>query len=207
MTAHEFTPWPKTARLFRNTTVTEKLDGTNVAINISAGYEVEHPAMFELKPGEAIVEGRVWRVSAQSRTRIITPGKGTDNFGFAAWVYENAAALVSALGEGLHFGEWWGRGIQRGYGLDERRFSLFNTDKHRALSTFVGGVLVQPVPVLWVGTFDTEKVSECLRDLRDTGSEAAPGFMNPEGICVFVHATRQVLKATLDDNDAGKWES
>ena len=106
---HEFTPWPKTARLFRDIVVTEKLDGTNAAIHISAGYEVAFPDAFELKPGEAIVDGRLWRLSAQSRKRIITPDN--DNFGFAAWVYDNAAELVSLLGEGLHFGEWWGRGI------------------------------------------------------------------------------------------------
>lgn len=33
------------------------------------------------------------------------------------------------LGKGYHYGEWWGKGIQRGYGLEEKRFSLFNVSR------------------------------------------------------------------------------
>jgi hypothetical protein len=33
------------------------------------------------------------------------------------------------LGPGRHFGEWWGAGIQRRYGLTEKRFSLFNVTR------------------------------------------------------------------------------
>ena len=33
---------------------------------------------------------------------------------------------MTFLVPGRHFGEWWGSGIQRGYGLDEKTFSLFN---------------------------------------------------------------------------------
>lgn len=179
---HEFTPWPKTPRLFRPITVTEKIDGTNAAVHIAD-------------------DGTV---TAQSRNRIITPD--ADNYGFAAWVSANAFDLGSALGTGLHFGEWWGVGIQRGYGLFSRRFSLFNTDRHADLAVNIGGVDVQPVPVLGRGPMDTELVSACLETLVEDGSRAAPGFLNPEGVCVFHHATRQVFKVTLDKNDAGKWE-
>lgn len=186
----EFVAWPKTPRLFRDITVTEKLDGTNAAIHFV--------------PNTGPMEG-TFTVTAQSRNRIIQPG--SDNYGFAHWVHTNASELFALLGPGLHFGEWWGKGIQRGYGLDERRFSPFNTHRHRGVSAFVGDVLVQPVPVLWQGTFREDKIRECLNDLKAEGSEAAPGFPDPEGVCVYHHATRTVFKVTLDGNDAGKWES
>lgn len=216
---HEFQARPKTKRLFRDIVVTEKLDGTNAAIHISAGYEVKYPSMFELKPGEAIVDGRLWRLSAQSRTRIITPGKTTDNYGFAAWVYENAADLVTILGEGVHFGEWWGAGIQRRYDMEGKVFSLFNVDRwyktgedgldsmstRADLSPLAGQI--RAVPVLYSGPFSESQIRVALAKLKLSGSVAAPGFMDPEGICVYHTQTRDVTKVTLDANDAGKWEA
>src|SRR5690606_23517611 len=72
-------------------------------------------------------------IYAGSRNRWLTPDK--DNFGFARWVAERAEALIPVLGPGLHYGEWWGKGIQRGYGVENKRFSLFNTarwaDQHQ----------------------------------------------------------------------------
>lgn len=181
----EFVPWPKTKRLFRNIIVTEKLDGTNAAIHVDAA-------------GVAI--------AAQSRNRLITPED--DNYGFARWVYEHAAELGELLGTGVHFGEWWGRGIQRNYGLSERRFSLFNTAQWDALvPRHVGDVLVAPVPVLYRGEFRESAVRVALAKLGVSGSVAAPGFPNPEGVCVFHTQTRNVYKVTLDANDAGKWEA
>jgi hypothetical protein len=202
---HEFTPWPKTARLFRDIVVTEKLDGTNSAIHITHLA----PSTSTAPPANSSVvgvDGKAFAVSAQSRRRIITPGKTTDNYGFAGWVYDNAAHLVRLLGEGLHFGEWWGKGIQRGYGLDERRFSLFNTERFALTNQLVGGVMVARVPVLYSGTFAEAPICQALTDLGNYGSIAAPGFMNPEGICVYHTQTRNVFKVTLDNNDAGKWE-
>ena len=87
----EFVPFQKIARLNRGMTVTEKIDGSNAAIGIAEDGEVY----------------------AQSRKQLIFPGKSTDNFGFAGWVAEHADELREGLGEGLHFGEWWGAGIQR----------------------------------------------------------------------------------------------
>ncbi|MEU3986091.1 RNA ligase family protein [Streptomyces sp. NPDC026672] len=208
---HEFREWPKTPRLFRDIVVTEKIDGTNSAVHISPGYEVEYPSLFELKPGEVIVDGRLWHVTAQSRKRIITPGKTTDNYGFAAWVYKYAAELVRLLGEGIHFGEWWGHGIQRGYGMEDRRFSLFNTGRYDHLNhddaAVFDGSRVNTVPVLYEGVFDQSHIHHALMSLKIHGSHAAPGFMNPEGICVYHTQTRGVFKVTLDNQDAGKWEA
>ncbi|MFE0326313.1 RNA ligase family protein [Streptomyces sp. NPDC058960] len=218
---HEFTPWPKTARPFRDVVVTEKLDGTNAGIHITA-VPHDEPGEITVYPGEwtsPVVSGTRYVVSAQSRKRIITPGKTTDNFGFAGWVYDNAADLVRILGEGLHFGEWWGRGIQRGYGLDDKVFSLFNTERwfktgedgldsmstRAELSALAGQI--RAVPVLYMGTFSESAIDNALLHLKDCGSVAAPGFMNPEGICVYHTQTRSVFKVTLDNNDAGKWEA
>jgi hypothetical protein len=179
--SYEFTPWPKTARLFKDIVVTEKIDGTNAAIHIND-------------------EGT--EVAAQSRKRLITPED--DNFGFARWVHNNAGALADTLGPGLHFGEWWGRGIQRNYGLDDRRFSLFNTSL--AINDQVGDVEIRTVPIMYEGQFSEWAIRDSLKSLQADGSIAAPGFMNPEGVCVFHTASRTVYKVTIDKNDAGKWE-
>jgi hypothetical protein len=102
----EFTPFPKIPRLFRRVFVTEKLDGTNACV--------------------VVPEDPTQPVLAQSRTRFITPE--ADNYGFADWVSGHETGLRN-LGPGRHFGEWWGAGINRGYGLEERRFSLFNVSR------------------------------------------------------------------------------
>jgi hypothetical protein len=44
-------------------------------------------------------------------------------------------------------------------------------------------------------------------EMATFGFAAAPGFMNPEGICIYHTQTRSVFKVTLDHNDAGKWEA
>jgi hypothetical protein len=206
MTTHEFTAWPKTPRLFRTVVVTEKLDGTNAAIHIST---VTHDTHWDFPPDSysVAVDGTRYVLTAQSRSRVITPGKGKDNFGFAGWVYENAEGLVRALGTGVHFGEWWGSGIQRGYGLTDRRFSLFNTDRHKDVNVRLGSAILEPAPVLYHGEFSETRIRVALAKLKLSGSVAAPGFMNPEGICVWHSQTRQVFKVTLDNNDAGKWET
>ncbi|MEE1835773.1 RNA ligase family protein [Streptomyces sp. SP17KL33] len=182
MTEVEFAAWPKTPRLFRDIIITEKIDGTNAALHIDA-------------------EGNV---TAQSRKRLIYPHD--DNFGFANWAAENAAILAPLLGPGVHFGEWWGRGIQRNYGLTERRFSLFNVHRHADIDAEVGGARVNTVPVLYQGPFREEEITHWLSSLAMFGSVAVPGFADPEGICVFHTASRNVYKVTLDNNDAGKWE-
>lgn len=212
---HEFQPWPKTTRLFRDIIVTEKIDGTNAAIHATPLGDWEADL---IRRGVTVgiqlvqVDGFWWGVSAQSRKRIISPGKSTDNFGFAAWVYDNAAELVRLLGEGLHYGEWWGAGIQRGYGAPKRCFSLFNVDRYDIAAQSIGThgelpVRIGTVPVLYRGPFSEGHIRRALEDLKEHGSHAAWGFASPEGICVYHTASRTVTKVTLDANDAGKWEA
>lgn len=178
MTPIEFAEFPKIPRLFRNCVITEKLDGTNASIIITDDGEI----------------------AAASRTRLITPGKVTDNYGFAAWVHANKEALIEELGPGRHFGEWWGNGIQRGYDLKEKRFSLFNTARWMNKEGGLCGV----VPVLYVGLFDTEIVSDVVWLLSRKGSTAAPGFMKPEGVVIWHDAAGHYFKVTCEKDEAPK---
>ncbi len=179
--APEFQAWPKTPRLFRDMVITEKIDGTNSAVIVTE-------------------DGRA---HAQSRSRIITPGKSADNFGFAAWVAENEDSLVQLLGPGYHYGEWWGKGIQRGYGMTYRRFSLFNVARYEGYAELTDGLLFT-VPVLYRGPFSTPAVENVRDQLALSGSWAAPGFMKPEGVVVFHEAARSVFKSLLENDEAPK---
>lgn len=194
----DFRPFPKIPRLSREVIISEKIDGTNASV-------------FIPPPEDAHLFAR--KILAGSRTRWIEPGD--DNFGFAAWVEENWEELLQ-LGPGHHFGEWWGLGIQRGYGLTERRFSLFNVgrwwDWHNAAGTFetppegmerVPGCC-RVVPVLCRGPFSNTSVDVALDDLRQGGSHAAFGFMDPEGIMVYHTAAGQLFKKTLKGDEEGK---
>ena len=135
-------------------------------------------------------------VGAQSRSRLLTTSE--DNHGFAKWVQQNARTLAQDLGEGRHFGEWWGQGIRRNYGLDHKRFSLFNTRRF-------GGVAFQTpnvytTPVLYEGQFHEWAVTNALAELSAYGSRAVPGWDRPEGVCVYHRAADQVFKVTLGDD-------
>lgn len=171
----EFKEFRKIPRLNREVIITEKIDGTNGCVVV----------------GE---DGSVW---AQSRSRIIVPT--ADNFGFAGWVEKNADTLRD-LGPGYHYGEWWGVGIQRGYGLTERRFSLFNVARWGESRPACCGV----VPVLYRGMSLNEGANVALHDLREHGSTAAPGFMKPEGIIAYHTAGNLYFKATLEKDDEHK---
>lgn len=202
-----FQAWPKTARLNKEAVYTEKIDGTNAAIDIErvpGQLEWEWAERNTDKVTELVeFEDARYIVACQSRKRLITPRD--DNFGFAAWVAANAGGLVQVLGEGRHFGEWWGRGIQRGYGMHGRYFSLFNTrrwDGYEPELRKVPGLDL--VPILYKGPFDTGIAKLLVETLRNEGSNAAPGFMNPEGVCVFHTASQTVYKTFLEGDDTPK---
>ncbi|MGI5196958.1 RNA ligase family protein [Streptomyces sp. CA-288835] len=199
MTEIQFQKWPKTARIFRDCVITEKLDGTNAAIGIVPG--TDETALQNL--GNHVKVGdRHYCVYAQSRNHIITPK--ADSFGFAGWVYKNAAGLVELLGEGLHFGEWWGAGIQRRYGQAGKTFSLFNTGKWWGLSATLGDADLSVVPTVYEGPFSTMAVGLAMAKLKRVGSFAAPGFMDPEGVCIYHKANGTVFKATFEHDQTGK---
>jgi hypothetical protein len=181
----EFAGMPKIARLTRIMCVTEKIDGTNAQV-----------AVF--KSGE---------VRAGSKNRWVTPAQ--DNFCFASWVMEHEEQL-RRLGPGRHFGEWWGHGIQRGYGCKtgERYFSLFNVVRYtlgtpnKPAETPPACCLV--VPILYLGLFQTSQIECVLDELGKSGSKAKPGYANPEGIVVCHLPSRALFKKTFEGDFAGK---
>jgi hypothetical protein len=172
----EFKAWPSIPRAepFR-VTVTEKIDGTNACVIIKDGSIV----------------------GVQSRKRLITPEE--DNYGFAAWVESNTNDLLN-LGEGYHYGEWAGPGIQKNpHGLLEKRFFLFNTfrwndqNPNRPKCCSV-------VPILFDGVLEPDTVKNILRGLKELSNEN----YDPEGVVVYYHATRSYTKHTIK-NPNGKW--
>lgn len=224
----DFEPFPKIPRLNRDIVITEKIDGTNAAVLIEAVGEDQYNR-HELNGGTAvIVDDLGYVVQAQSRKRLIVPNdddhKGADNFGFAGWVRDNAALLVNLLGPGRHFGEWWGSGIQHGYGLiSQRNFSLFNP-RYRELGTVPEPIETPPapgmqeptvidtVPVLYEGPFVPEEKLEygstpwhdVIARLQRFGSEAAPGWGRPEGVIIFHKAAGVLFKVTCENDERPK---
>lgn len=207
----QFEAWPKTPRLFRDIVVTEKVDGTNSAVIIEEITEDTEPSELRLAAVER--DGKHYEVAAQSRNRLIFPGKTTDSYGFAAFVQHNAEALFDLLGPGRHFGEWWGRGVGKRYKgalVNIRGFALFNTARHKGLHEWLPGfngeqILLEPVVTLYEGPFSEQKINDVLVSLEKHGSYMSP-FDTAEGIVVFHTQSRQVYKVTLDGQDAGKWE-
>jgi len=167
----------KIYRVSRPCVITEKIDGTNAQICITEDNQV----------------------LAGSRSRWITPE--SDNFGFARWAAEHQEELLK-LGTGTHYGEWWGQGIQRAYGLKEKRWSLFNTSRWSDPAT--RPTCCHVVPVLYEGLFDTAKIDECIARLRLFGSVASPGFMRPEGVVCFHTQGNFSLKKTLEKDEEHK---
>ncbi len=165
----EFKMFPKIPRLNRDVVVTEKIDGTNGQVLVVPEHELEATPDVTLEKAVATVEFtkplphedgmadgvevRHLYVFAGSRNRWLTPAtdgvgrsKGDDNFGFATWVRDNAEELVKLLGAGRHYGEWWGRKIGRTYGLEGRRFSLFNVTRYGEVTAYLDPRCVDAPP-------------------------------------------------------------
>lgn len=208
-----FETFPKIPRLSRECVITEKIDGTNAQI-----YILPRQEFVELQVGKPFIShvpialaGVDFVMLAGSRNRWIAPG--SDNFGFARWVWENAEEL-SKLGPGRHYGEWWGQGIQRGYGLNEKRFSLFNVgrwyrpDGHRTAGQLGKAELCPEcchvVPIVATGDFSTGLVEVAMQTLYQAGSFASSGFNDPEGIVIYHTAAKNLFKKTFKDDEGGK---
>lgn len=174
----DFQPFPKMPRFNREIIITEKIDGTNASVLIDEDGNVQ----------------------AASRKRLITPED--DNFGFAAWVKEHEDELRD-LGPGQHFGEWWGKGIQRGYGLDHKRFSLFNVNRWHFNSDLPECCHVVPL-LAGYDSPDSQVIQTWVRQLATYGSYAAPNFMKPEGIVIYHKHSNQLFKITLENDEKPK---
>ena len=197
-----FEKFDKIPRLTKGWAVSEKIDGTNAQIHIEP-ETVQDWDMFYTKEQmdkmTAVIDRGDTRLAifVGSRNRHIVPGD--DNFGFAAWVQENAEDLVR-LGPGRHYGEWFGEGIQKNpLGVVGRRFALFNP---RWLDQ--GPECVEVVPQL--GTMQTEDLEGCFHALRD-GSfvHGSDPDATPEGIIAFHLGSRQLYKRTFEFEE-GKWQ-
>lgn len=175
----EFREFPKIPRYSREVIVTEKIDGTNGCIYI----------------------GEDGLVLPGSRSRWLTDDV-PDNFGFRAWVRKNQEELLK-LGVGTHFGEWWGQGIQRGYGLTEKRFSLFNVTRWEDVDKRPDCCSIVPI-LAKLKRFDDFEADGWLEELMAYGSKAAPGFMKPEGIVVYHVAGNLSFKKTIERDDEWK---
>lgn len=172
----EFRSWGKIPRGNKeHVIVTEKMDGTNACIIIQ--------------------EGEV--VGCQSRNRLITPED--DNYGFATWVESNKSSLAS-LGDGYHFGEWCGLGIQGNpHCFPEKRFYLFNEKRWSSNPDLP--VVCNVVQCLYEGDKDAFIPKEVMEDLWDS----AEGAYKPEGIVVYHKITKTMYKYTFEFSD-GKWK-
>ena len=204
----EFVEFDKIARLNREVIVTEKIDGSNAQVHIrpAAGDSLEHGYDCQVEIG-----GVPHYLRAGSRNRWIAHVGGDDLNGFGRWAYQNAHELA-ALGAGAHFGEWWGSGIQRKYGLAEKRWSLFNVGRWVEAGSPLGEkqayapACCRVVPILWQG-IGFGGMDACIELLRKNGSYAAPGFMQPEGIVAFHTASRNLFKVTLEKDSEPKSRS
>jgi hypothetical protein len=228
----EFVPFPKIGRWVNNKiAITEKIDGTNGSIDIrieaSAGGDETILGQWEAPEGTDAGGDRdgpfkaYYVLRAGSRNRWLT--RKADNYGFAKWVQENASELIK-LGVGTHYGEWWGHGIQRGYGLEGlemKYFSLFNVgrwadtpngvyDKNSSVPdkqpVDVPGLAV--VPRLYYGPLRDAAgncmIEQTMKRLKFGGSEAVRGFKNPEGVMVYFEAMKIYSKAPFDPNPKGQ---
>jgi hypothetical protein len=183
----EFRKFQKIPRWSRDIVVTEKIDGTNGLVFISSDLQI---------------------VRAGSRSQWIYPGK-KDNCGFASWVESHRTELLS-LGPGYHYGEWWGKGINRNYGVPDKRFSLFNVSRWKGPGVLTepdweGKMYSQPaccltVPILYEGPIAEVAISNALFSLKFGGSRAAPGFKEPEGVVIYHLAGNYYFKKTLEDD-------
>jgi len=220
-----FRTFDKIPRLTREVIVTEKIDGTNAQILIVKSSERAMAVANGDSPPVAIFYGDAGDpnsvdVYAGSRNRWLDVKN--DNYGFAGWVSRNVEELKK-LGPGRHYGEWWGNGIQRAYGLKEKRFSLFNTSRWLpvSLNTADAGVIAigdnilpeqkhttiaccHVVPTIWRGVFDTTDVDRFIEMLRIEGSFAAIGFKKPEGVVVYHTAAQRYFKKTLEKDESPK---
>lgn len=213
----KFESFNKIPRLSRDITITEKLDGTNAQVFI---YDSNDDILWPNQDIDTIVTKQFIQdyalygkegiyIFAGSRNRWLTIHK--DNYGFANWVQKNAEDLLN-LGVGRHYGEWYGKGIQRGYGLNEKRFALFNVGKW-ANRNEVWEVFdprnecpdcCEVVPVLYQGIFDTQQIFEAITMLKWKGSRAVPNFMDPEGIVIYHSASGKMFKKTILNDEKPK---
>lgn len=228
-TLSDYPSFGKIPRLSKPVIITEKIDGTNGLVCVERVPFGTWPGLLDTDPtalasmtdtdaptGPDGLPNTELVIRAGSRNRWLTVER--DNYGFAWWVRDNARELAQ-LGPGRHYGEWYGRSIQRGYSIADRRFALFNVarwyderDEHgEAYRQHFALAVPAPdpvtvVPVLWVGTGTalSNAVAGALDVLRTVGSWAVPGYSRPEGVIAYHTAAGQMFKAMCEGDDTPK---
>lgn len=165
ITMIEFKKWPKIGRgdpLPLMVTITEKIDGMNACI--------------------VIKDGKL--AAVQSRNSFLTKIDGT---GLLYWARNNADELAT-MGDGYHYGEWAGLGIQKNrHKIDGRKFFLFNTKRWGTERPSCCNV----VPVMYEGELRKGNIAQCLEYLLN-------GADNPEGVVVYYHFFDTYTKHTFN---------
>lgn len=191
----------KIPRWNREVVLTEKVDGTNGLVAIREARD-EWPA-GRTRPARTALLDDGTEVAAGSRKRWLTPE--SDNFGFAQWVWDHAGELA-ALGSGNHYGEWYGKGIQRNYGLPEKRFMLFNVSKwaddNEAGNKRPDCCEVATVLARCAADDLTDVLGAHLATMEAYGSAHVPGFQRPEGIVLYHTAGNHLYKVTFEGDRA-----
>lgn len=201
----EFKPFQSIPRYSRDIIITEKIDGTNGQILITP-------------------EGDMF---VGSRSRWLNETREGDNYGFYKWCMDNKDELMK-MGPGRYIGEWWGLGIQRGYGVSEKRFSIFPGFPVKEMPACIsmvpilyeGSMMISERHPFWIEWQESlkglklendeiikmgkEAIPNVMHKLKIMGSIAAPGWMKPEGIVVFHKSSKQLFKKTFDNDDKGK---
>ena len=172
----EFKAWEKIPRgKNEKFVITEKMDGTNACVIIQDDK----------------------LVGCQSKKRLITVND--DNYGFARWCEENKEDLEQ-LGDGYHFGEWVGLGIEKNpHKFDRKRFFLFNTGRWSNGSPSLP-TCCDVVPVLFYGDATVKNIQKTM-ELLKTNSEN--NYISEGIICYYLFA-RRYEKYTFKYPD-GKW--
>lgn len=196
----EFKEFDKIPRLNREVTITEKIDGTNACVVVVDEEVVDEYWSWKKFSRVQTVVGQERQVYAQSRNRLLTPEN--DNAGFCKWVNAHAEELKN-LGPGYHYGEWWGLGIGRKYGMIEKVFSLFNVYRWQLAGKETPPACCRVVPVL-TSFKRIEDAPYAIDFLKENGSMAAPGFMDPEGVMVWHDAAKHYFKVTIKNDESPK---
>jgi len=208
MSVEPYPKFPKIPRYVREWQVTEKIDGTNGQIFIKPLTEDEILGVTDspsLPPCVAFVglgADSPWEygyvaVAAGSRNRWLTPE--SDNHGFAAWVQANAKELAEVLPAGRHYGEWWGKGIQRGYDMPHKVFTLFDGVERYGYEINFGDL---PVTMPFVLHWSYGGPPDSLDLFRYGYSHAADSFGvsydHPEGVVVRHMPSGHLYKFTYE---------
>ena len=140
-----FREFEKIARLKRNVVITEKIDGTNACVVISPS-------------GLIFLRSHVARSSRRMMTTTVLRGG-----------LRTMPKRLAKLGEGYHYGEWWGSGIQRRYGMDRKVFSLFNVGRWTPENPNLPSSCCSVVPILSQGALiDADNALEDLKTQRQS---------------------------------------